>query len=124
MAFRVPQRTSAWPSGTSDAGLFSEMCNGSNWSLVPVANGQGLDAVSCLSTDFCMSGGENQAGSLAEEWNGSTWSVVPSPMNPTSSDLALYSVSCATTRLFDGAIDMATALDLKVADRFKRGAAR
>ncbi len=64
------------------------------------ANGNYLDAVSCVSATVCMATGHrlNSGGSpvtLAESWDGTRWSLVPSP-SPGIGYNQVNGVSCAS----------------------------
>ncbi len=59
--------------------------NANSWSIANAAPGpagllNGLNSVSCATSNFCMAVGSTSGPpnvTLIEEWNGSTWSVVP-----------------------------------------------
>jgi hypothetical protein len=86
---------------------FSEIWNGSSWSLLPTKNpgteGGYLSGVSCASTTMCVAVGYQLANAdgpygpaLIESWNGTAWSVSSRP------DLSRYGnnlegVSCVST---------------------------
>jgi hypothetical protein len=94
---------------TTTAAPFSEVWNGTAWSLVTTpapttGTGSLLHAVSCAGTGFCEAVGQiNAAGplnqNLIETWNGSTWAITPSPNTSASQSQQLSGVSCfsATT---------------------------
>ena len=85
-----------------------ESWNGSSWSIVPSpdvgANGNFLNAVSCVSASSCTAVGQYATSggfpelTLIESWDGTKWSIVPSPnRNPEESN-SLHGVSCAAAR--------------------------
>jgi hypothetical protein len=91
-----------------------EEWDGSSWKLVSSPNGSSqdsvLNAVSCVSTDFCLAAGCSSfcappgfiyyvsfdAQTLTEEWDGSTWNLVNSP--PSSPASGLFGVNCISSR--------------------------
>jgi hypothetical protein len=94
---------------TPTAVPFSEMWNGTAWTLVttpPAATGTGslLRAVSCAGTGFCEAVGQSNAAgplnqNLIETWNGTVWTITTSPNTSTTLSQGLTGVSCfsATT---------------------------
>jgi hypothetical protein len=61
-----------------------------------------LDAVTCLSSAFCVAVGysaddSGNAKTLIESWNGRRWTLVASPNRITSDYNQLYAVSCSST---------------------------
>jgi hypothetical protein len=83
---------------SSDAFPFSEMWNGSSWSVQtmpnPGAEGSLIRSVSCSAADACTAvGNNNGGGTVVERWDGSTWTVQPSPNAP-SGISGLSGVSC------------------------------
>jgi hypothetical protein len=82
-----------------------EQWNGATWSIATSPNTSAtldneLDAVSCVSSSFCVAAGEASASSaertLIEQWNGTSWSVATSPNTSPTLGNALYGVSCDT----------------------------
>jgi len=74
-----------------------ESWNGATWSVVPSPNdttNDAFEAVSCVSSTFCMAVGSTRRHSLVESWNGSRWSIVASPGKNHS---VLDAVSCVST---------------------------
>ncbi len=85
-------------------GSFSEIWNGSAWTLAPTASSAGantgLNAISCISATFCVAVGQSPGGPyhvqpgtgrpLVELWNGSSWSVQANPATSGS----LFGVDC------------------------------
>jgi len=87
-----------------------EEWDGSRWSLVGSPNAGApsslpngfLDAVSCVSTSFCMATGDFEINrpafslpTLMEQWDGTTWNLVSSPTASAQGDLPL-DVSCVS----------------------------
>ena len=70
----------------------------------PVATDTGslLDAISCVSSSFCMAVGDIYAAPsdqpLAERWNGKQWLVSPTPSQGSSVVSQLRAVSCRTSK--------------------------
>ncbi len=96
--------------GTTDLGSatttpFSEVWNGSAWSLVNVAvpsgggvTGSFLASVSCAGTSFCEAAGQVNGApnqNLIEGWNGSQWTMTPNvpDTSPTLSQ-GLTAIDC------------------------------
>jgi hypothetical protein len=81
-----------------------ESWNGTSWSITPSPNSTSsnlLQAVSCVSSAFCVAVGYNLSGpglSLIESWNGTSWSVTPGPSDG-SLDPLLNGVSCVSSTL-------------------------
>ena len=78
----------------------------SSWTAVPVpqpaaATGSYGNAVSCVTSTFCIQVGHQVVGSdnqaLITQWNGSSWSIAPSPSTAGSTDTILNAVSCTST---------------------------
>ena len=94
---------------TATASAFSEMWNGTNWTLVTTpapstATGSLLGSVSCAGVNFCAAVGQGTfAGpltqNLVETWSGTSWAVTPSPDTSPTLSQELTGVSCfsATT---------------------------
>ncbi len=84
--------------GQSNAlpGLFTEIWNGTSWTIKTGPGSGGLASVSCPSAHFCaaVGGTGTIAGASAEVdlWNGSSWSAVP----PAPGFTSLTSVSCVS----------------------------
>lgn len=91
--------------------VVAERWNGRRWSIqqmprlpAPAPGVQRyseLDAVSCVSSRFCMAvggnvGGDGRQSALAELWNGHNWSVEPVPQ-PFGLESRLSSVSCTSS---------------------------
>jgi hypothetical protein len=79
--------------------------NGSTWTLQSspntyVGNDNYLNAISCLSTSFCVATGAADNGTnyetLAMVWNGSTWTLQSSPNVGTGQSNRLEGVSCVS----------------------------
>ena len=94
-----------WDTGVSNETLI-EVWNGSAWSIVPgpsVIGSQGnvLNSVSCVSSNFCVAVGDFSNGSslqtLAIQWNGTAWTVMPSPNTSALLVNTLTSVSCVSS---------------------------
>jgi hypothetical protein len=82
----------------------SEEWNGVSWSVVtalgaPSASGAYLDALSCLSSTFCLAVGavSNNSETFAEVWNGRSWSVASTPQL-FASPSPLLGVSCTSSK--------------------------
>jgi hypothetical protein len=78
-----------------------ETWDGSTWSITanPISSSDALDAVSCVSSSFCVAVGYAGSGqTLTETWNGSTWSVTASPSTHrgTADEDYLDAVSCTS----------------------------
>ncbi|HEY5384444.1 MAG TPA: hypothetical protein VIJ56_04355 [Acidimicrobiales bacterium] len=94
---------------TATAAAFSEVWNGTNWTLATVpapgtATGTFLHSVSCAGVTFCTAVGQGTfAGplnqNLIETWSGTSWAVTPSPDTSATLSQELTGVSCfsATT---------------------------
>jgi hypothetical protein len=105
---------------TATAAAFSELWNGTNWTLVTTpapttATGSLLHAVSCAGVNFCTAVGQGTfAGplnqNLIETWSGTSWAITPSPDTSTSLNQELTGVSCfsATTCSAVGQADAAS----------------
>lgn len=76
------------------ATLFSELWNGTDWSIQPVPGGTTgqLEGVSCTSSTACTAVGYGE-GTIAVRWNGASWSMQSIP-NPPADDIRLFGVSC------------------------------
>ena len=82
-----------------------EQWNGVAWSIVTSPDTSAtleneLDAVSCVTSSFCVATGYARNGTVAqtlvEQWKGAAWSIVASPSTSATLDNDLYSVSCVT----------------------------
>jgi hypothetical protein len=91
-------------SGTHDRTLI-EQWNGTTWSIVPSPNttptaNDELFGVSCVTTSFCIAGGNSNGGgarkTLIEQWNGTTWSIASSPNTSPTVSNQLADVSCTS----------------------------
>jgi hypothetical protein len=88
-------------------GSFSEIWNGSAWTVAPTSSSAGanagLNAISCISATFCVAVGQSPGGPtapyhvqsqkgrpLVEVWNGSSWRVQANPATAGS----LFGVDC------------------------------
>ncbi len=78
------------------------LVSASNWTNANAASGSasnGLNAVSCPTSSFCVAVGQQNiatvGGVLIEQWNGSVWSVATGANVPASTVDNLNSVSCA-----------------------------
>ena len=94
--------------GSSARIAVAETWNGTAWTVSSINPPTGalasqLDGIDCVSTSWCMAGGDYENTSrdflsLATLWNGSAWSAVPSP-NPGAGTSGFFdSVSCAGTQ--------------------------
>jgi hypothetical protein len=80
--------------------------NGATWKQVtaPINSLTGpnpwIDAVSCLSTNFCMAVGYSDVETpLAEAWNGAAWTVTtPPPVGASMNIQQLDAISCASAK--------------------------
>jgi hypothetical protein len=90
---------------------FTEVWDGTSWSLRKIPAGQGLSTdstsgtilagVSCTAPGACTAVGYfyNTMGgfsTLAEVWNGTSWSIQPTPDQPGSTESVLLGVSCTS----------------------------
>jgi len=93
---------------SSDRIAMAETWNGTVWAVSPTTPPAGsvasqLDGIDCVSTSWCMAGGDYENGSsdflsIAMLWSGSSWSVVPSP-NPGNGTSGYFdSMACAGTQ--------------------------
>jgi hypothetical protein len=95
--------------GTTDFGSatttpFSELWNGSSWSLVNIAvpsrtgvTGSFLTSVSCAGASFCAAAGQVIGApdqNLIEAWNGSAWTITASPDTSPSLSQGLTGIDC------------------------------
>ena len=81
--------------------MLAETWNGQKWTIQSVPAlpnpsgsttfGNGLDDVSCVSTQFCEAVGAGSAGAFALMWNGTSWTV---QTLPGIEDVAPQAVSC------------------------------
>ncbi|MHB8288728.1 MAG: hypothetical protein ACYDEY_05745, partial [Acidimicrobiales bacterium] len=89
-------------------GSFTEVFNGSTWSVVAVpsppapATSPLLQAVSCATTTSCVAVGyyntsTGPAHTFAETFNGTTWTLSSSPNPAASSSDELLGISCTST---------------------------
>ncbi len=83
-----------------------EQWNGVAWSIVASPDTSAtleneLDAVSCVSSSFCVAAGYARNGTasqtLVEQWNGAAWSIVASPSTSPTLGNALFGVSCLSS---------------------------
>jgi hypothetical protein len=91
---------------TSYAGhdrTLAERWNGTAWVVVPTPNVGTSDnilyGVSCMSTSFCVGGGEAGHHSLLEKWNGTTWTVMTHADPGGTTTAILNGVSCTYATL-------------------------
>ncbi|MGD0639083.1 MAG: hypothetical protein ABSA72_13700, partial [Nitrososphaerales archaeon] len=86
-------------SGGSEHPLVVTVLNNSYPSVFSAPGSGELKSMSCEDDrDSCTAvGDEGGAQTLVENWNGSTVSIVPSPNPPNASDIALNSLSCASS---------------------------
>jgi hypothetical protein len=90
---------------------FTEVWDGTSWSLRKIPSGQGLSTdstsgtilagVSCTEASACTAVGyfyNKQGGfsTLAEVWNGTSWSIQPTPDQPGAPESVLRGVSCTS----------------------------
>jgi hypothetical protein len=99
-----------WEDGPAGAGLtVPAQVSASNWTVAPqsgaVAGSASLDSVSCVTSTFCMGGGDQAIGGgngqfFAETWNGSTWTPVTVPAVPAGTQFSNFlGVSCVSTTM-------------------------
>jgi hypothetical protein len=77
-----------------------EFWNGKTWRIVPSPNTAGdqsefLYAVDCVSSTWCMIGGQGQRGGVIEHWNGHIWTVMGHPKDKQRT-AALLGMSCVS----------------------------
>jgi hypothetical protein len=95
------------PDVSNSGTLFAERWNGASWqdqSVPQTADGQLLDAVSCVSEAFCEAVGYIEVGvsdgdtfhALAEVWRGGAWHLQHPPSAPGTGMTLLTGVSCAS----------------------------
>jgi hypothetical protein len=87
--------------GGDDKGPTAEELSGGNWSSAGTGlSPAGTGAVSCTSSQFCVTVGVPSGQStnfyFAQEWNGKRWSTMPAALPPTYFLQVTYSVSCVS----------------------------
>ncbi len=89
------------PSGAAGALSSPPTVAATNWTdfgAAPGAGDNGLLAVSCTSSSFCVAVGTQKSSTggaqLIEQWNGTSWTVMPGVSFPLSASNVLDGVSC------------------------------
>ena len=78
-----------------------EVWNGKVWKIVPSPHPGSimpvlLDAVDCVSSTWCMAGGQAKAGALIEHWNGHAWTIMGHPAAHNGPGGAVWGMSCVS----------------------------
>jgi hypothetical protein len=91
--------------GSNNRIALAEQWNGTSWALSPTMSPSGslasqLNAVDCVTTQWCMAAGDYEAAntdflSLAMTWAGNTWTSVASPNPGAGTSGEFNSVACA-----------------------------
>lgn len=99
----------SYPGGTGYSTPFAEIRSSGAWSMLSMPSPSGstgsfLNAVSCVSTTYCVAAGysRNSDGTqspLLEAWNSRTWSIQPAPQAAGAGFTQLWGVSCAAVNM-------------------------
>ena len=75
-----------------------ESWNGDAWSITSATANAGLEGVSCVDVNYCVTVGASAYGTntFIQSWDGSNWSEIPSPNQGTLGS-ELLGVSCSST---------------------------
>jgi sugar lactone lactonase YvrE len=87
---------SGWYNSGSGAKPFSELWNGSVWSLQTRSGYGYFYGMTCVSSEFCMAAGGDFSNPLEETWNGQKWTKVTTATLPDLVGGYFSGISCSS----------------------------